>query len=467
MGSELRDTATNTVLWGAASLNWYVRAWTTGSGLSALCLTSAERDGRYGRAYASRLLRLPAFARVLAGIEPYTDLVGRIMACVVHPDAVLEFPYDWRLPVAHNAELLAERADAHLARWHRRAAVDRSLRHLDGRDPKLVFVAHSMGGLLVAYLATIPGFATKIRTSVTIGTPFHGSVKAAVLLNSGRGAPIPLPAHTPIRAVLRPEADEGLRRLAAGLPAVHDLLPTYRCVDENATNPAKLTRRLTVSDIINIGGDRSLAIDSARLHERLASAQPIRHRAVVGVAQPTAQSLTLTGGLVTPLPYTCLGDADNPVRTDRMGDGTVCRDAATSGEASKHHYLPAQHAGLAKIDESLTAICHILTEGDPDRLGPPMGTGELGIELPDVVDPGQEWKALVTGISHPRQAHCTIHDEQTNTQIAAPRLEQQDGRLVAPTRLQAPGIYRVWITASGYTPVSQLVMVTDPTLAVV
>jgi hypothetical protein len=66
MGSELADRD-GSVLWGLADPGWYVSAWTSGRGLEALRLTKDEREGRYGRVRATRLLRFPAFAPVLAG----------------------------------------------------------------------------------------------------------------------------------------------------------------------------------------------------------------------------------------------------------------------------------------------------------------------------------------------------------------------------------------------------------------
>ena len=464
MGSELRDAATGTVLWGMSSLEWYVRAWTSGQGLSDLCLTAEEREGHYGRVEPTRLLAFPAFARVFAGFEPYTALIKRVRRCVVHEDAVLDFPYDWRLPVARNAEWLAEAAEAHLTAWRRSVRDEPERAHPDGREPRLVFVAHSMGGLLVRYLSTIPGFSEKIRTTITLGTPFFGSVKAAVLLNSGRGAPIPMPARRPIRAVLNPVADEGLRRLACNLPGVHDLLPTYRCLDENATDAAKPARRLTVHDVCDLGGDRDLAEGWQSLHDRLEKVQPVGHRAVVGVAQPTLQSMTVSQGLVTGHRYACTGDPNKPTRIDRMGDGTVYRDSATTGVAGKHVYLPVQHTGLAQVDEVLTNVCAILTEAEAS-FGPPMAAGELGVEPPDVVDPNQEWTALVTGIDHPRHARCTIVDEDKGRQVAAPELEWRDNELVVAARLPYPGVFRLRIAGAGFSPVSQLVLARDPNLS--
>lgn len=461
MGSELRDKATNAVLWGTSDLSWYVSAWSTGKGLAALRLTPDEQDGRYGRVVAPSLLRAPAFARVLAGTEPYTSLVSAVQDCAIDSRAVTTFPYDWRLPVAYNAERLATCADAHLARWHALVKSDRRLRHPDGQRPRLVFVAHSMGGLLVSYVSTIDGFCEEVRTSITLGTPFSGSVKAAVLINSGRGAPVPLPARRPVRYLLNPVADEGLRRLVSTLPGVHDLLPTYRCVDDHASNAAAPARRLSVNDIVDLGGNRELAMGWMALHQRLSAVQPAGHRAVVGGAQPTMQSLTISAGFAYPHWYACLGAADNPRRVDRMGDGTVYRDAAVLGAANKHFYLPQQHAGLAQSKDVFSHIRHVLTEGEDDTLGPPMARDDVGIEAPDLVDARSEATVLVVGPVHMRHLRCATVDLESGHAVGAP-LEWRDGSVVASLKLPRPGLYRVEVRGMDHPMVSRLVLAVDP-----
>src|SRR5215475_2818401 len=178
---------------------------------------------------AAGLLRAPAWAPWLAGVEPYVDLVEGVTGVVGDPAAVLEFGYDWRLPVQHHAARLAECANRHLDDWlaHPRHEQARAVRP-DGRPGRLVLVAHSMGGL-------------GVRAVVTLGTPFEGAAKAAVILNSGRGGPVPLPRRR-------------MRRLAATMPGVHELLPTYRSVDEGDG-----VRRLTPADVAGLGGDPDLA----------------------------------------------------------------------------------------------------------------------------------------------------------------------------------------------------------------
>jgi hypothetical protein len=183
------------------------------AGLEALRLTKDEREGRYGRVRATRLLRFPAFAPVLAGFSPYAALVRDVRRAVCHASAVLEFAYDWRLPVAHSGRLLAEAAGEHLERWA--ASGEHAVARRgdpEGDEPaRLVLVAHSMGGLVARQACAVPGFADMVRAVVTLGTPFFGAPKAVTLLGSGRDAPLPLPrART--------------RGLAVTLPGVYDLL---------------------------------------------------------------------------------------------------------------------------------------------------------------------------------------------------------------------------------------------------
>ena len=137
MGSELVETATGRVLWGGSDLRRYGSAWASGGSLSALHVTDEERAGVTGRIHATRLLRFPAFAPVLRGFEPYTKLLAGIRRLSVHPDAVREFAYDWRLSTEHAAARLAETADDHLRAWRA---------HPHGsRDARLTLVAHSDG----------------------------------------------------------------------------------------------------------------------------------------------------------------------------------------------------------------------------------------------------------------------------------------------------------------------------------
>ncbi|MEK8172305.1 hypothetical protein NKH77_32610 [Streptomyces sp. M19] len=157
-------------------------------------MTEDELAGGTGRVRAAGLLRHSVWTPHLRGLEPYTDLVRAVGKCVAAPEAVLEFGYDWRLSVAVNARILADRARRHLQTWRATEAHRAAVEHrVDQRPGRLVFVAHSMG----------PDHPRRARRRVRRRPrrrhprghhprhPFHGAVKAAVILNTGRGTPYP------------------------------------------------------------------------------------------------------------------------------------------------------------------------------------------------------------------------------------------------------------------------------------
>lgn len=438
MGSELYDTVLERYIWGLRP-GWYARAWSPrGTGLEPLAPTEEELVGDTRRVRATGLLKVPAFAPVFAGIEPYTPLVTAIRQVVRHPDAVLEFPYDWRLPVGLTARSLAEAVQRHLAAWRRRS----------GRpDARVVLVAHSMGGLVCEALGGIPGATDGVRAVLTLGTPFDGAAKAAVILGAGTGAPLP-----PRR----------LRAVAVRMPGLYDLLPGYRCVDDGDD-----VRRLTPADVAGLGGDPVLA---AAAFEQRASRNhtPLPgHRALVGVEQPTLASLTLADGLAAGHPYTFEPDETGELvrdpngvlrRRPGLGDGTVPRDSALPRHGIEPMPLAQQHATLAHSAEAITFVRDFLLHGTTAE-HPRLGFGDVGVVLPDVVAPGVEWTATLTGIE---ATHAAVTATDVETGAEVPGVPYRRGETVhAAVTLPVPGLYRVRVTG-GTTPVSQLVLAEDP-----
>ena len=423
MGSELVDIETGTVLWGLSARR-YVSLWSDDSPWEKLMVTQSERDGNTGRIRATRLLRNPAFAPVLQGAEPYARLVTGIRAVMIHPQAVLEFPYDWRLSIAHNAAELSDAAQRHLRTWRA---------HPHGRtDAKLILVAHSMGGLIARYFTGLLGGSAEVRQTIAIGTPFHGAVKAVFLLDRGRGSYVPLPRRR-------------LRALASTMPGVHDLLPSYRCVAEHESS-----RRLSPADVEGLGGSLDLARASAQMHDDLAMLGPADLRTVVGVEQPTMQSLRLRDGVAVPQFF--MHEDDGHV--DWRGDGTVYSEVATGG-IEPVSSLPQSHGGLARAPEALVAIRAILTRR---RLGPPMGAAVIGLDVPDSVNAGESFEISVTSGDAPGGARCRIVDADTNLQVSRPFLVHRDAAMVASAKLPLPGLYRVEAQDGGFSAVTQLVL---------
>jgi pimeloyl-ACP methyl ester carboxylesterase len=441
MGSELTESTTGKVLWGLSDPRWYVSAWTSGASLKALALDDDEQAGRYGRVTATRLLRFPAFAPFLAGHEPYTRLVKGLRAVAAHPDAVIEFPYDWRLPVAHNATLLADAAHRHLLNWREQVARIESAGHgPTGDEPRLVLVAHSMGGLLARHLALVPGMAEEIRATVTLGTPFFGAPKAVQILATGRGTPVRMPRSR-------------LRELARRLPGLYDLLPVYRCVSTEA-GPSTGARRLTPQDVADMGASAELAARSFAWHEQLSSFPLVGHIQVVGAVQPTVQALTIKAGTVTGYRHTLRLGAAGVDRVDMGGDGTVPRESAQL-PALPAMPLAQSHGAIAATSEALLIVQDVLTDR---RTGPWQGAGELGLDLPDVVAVGRPFEIRVTGADRALDATCRVIDVATGLQVDAPRLMHTGDGILASADPRSAGLYRVSAEGGGSSRVSQLLM---------
>lgn len=452
MGSTLCEAATGRVLWGLDP-RLLAAAWCCRNGFRPLRLSRDEREGSTGRVRATGLLSVPAWAPFLQGFEPYGDLLAAIRDVTVHRTAVAGFPYDWRLSTKVNGRLLAEAARRHLGAWRARLAHDPT--YVGRRPPRLVLVAHSMGGLVArAALDHAPDLVPDTRAVITLGTPFMGAVKAVAMLNGHRGDRLPaLPRRR-------------LQELAATFPGVHDLLPDYRCVDTGSQ-----ARRLSAGDVAAIGGDRELADRAQRFQRDLRSrARPLPgHRAVVGIAQPTMQALRIEAGIVRPQYVSFVRDETGrlartddgtPQRRDRAGDGTVYRDAAAPANAAPH-YLALHHGPLARNPQVLRHVQAVITELD-EPLGPPQGIGEIGLDVPDTVTIGVPWLVRLSGTDTPAGVTCTLHDAATDRRRATLRLGRRDGQIVAQGRLAAPGLYRVRVDFGREAPITQLLLGTAP-----
>lgn len=454
MGSTLYDTTTGKDVWGIGGISWLLKAWTTPSGLKSLAMTEDELAGKTGRIEATGLLKRSAWTPYLAGSEPYTDLVDTVLTSVADPAAVLEFAYDWRLPVAANGRLLADAARRHLTDWRRHPAHDQARRHrADQREGRLVFVAHSMGGL-VTRAALDPGYDGDLhadtRGVITLGTPFQGSVKAAVILATGRGTPVPLPHRK-------------LREVCATMPGLHDLLPQYRSL-----RAAGDVRHLTPGDVTAIGGDAELARNAAVFHHGQKNIGLPGHRSVVGVNQPTWQNLTITDGKVEAhyegarqnSDGTFIRDRNNHVRYFRVnGDGTVYKESAILTDIVTH--LPLQHGDVAKAPTALDAITEILR--DDINPGPPQGEAGCGLSAPDLVEAGRTWKIQLSDVDSLSGLTCRLTDLADPALPAAPLpTTWEDGIATATASTPSPGLYRIEVRTPDGFDITQLVLSTEP-----
>ncbi len=134
------------------------------------------------------------------------------------PTPVFGFGYDWRRDCTRTAAQLGAFIDEVLARTS-------LLPHYQGAEPSEVdLVGHSMGGLIIAaYLASIQEqqkndskLKSRVRRVITIGTPFRGSIHAIQKIATGMGF------------LTGPEPRDRERETARTIPALYQLLPTYK-----------------------------------------------------------------------------------------------------------------------------------------------------------------------------------------------------------------------------------------------
>ncbi|MFG1993057.1 tetratricopeptide repeat protein [Actinoplanes sp. NPDC048988] len=324
-GSELVDAASGRVLWGSGTGNAvrFVRGTT-----ERLLVTDEDRAGDISRITAGRLIRSGVVLPGVVDLDPYFTFLGEMRSSVAHPDALLNFAYDWRLSVAHNAKRLSASAEFHLARWRAHPS--------GGPDAKLTVVAHSLGGLVALNYLTTFGGAPYVRRFLAIGTPFHGTVTAVTSVARHGGSRV-----------------LGLRQLYQSMPAMYDILPAYRCVDT-----AGDLRRLTIEDVVSVGGSGELAAEAFRrrldLEESsaLLAAAGTQVTTVVGIGQPTPKSFRIDGGRVTTY--------------EGRGDGVVYEEAATL-PGSAPPALVARRAGSLTTSAEVGAFIRAFLTRTPAR----------------------------------------------------------------------------------------------------
>lgn len=345
---------------------------------------------------------------------------------------LLEFPYDWRVSIRASAMTLAERIRQGLSEWRERSGNERA---------KVVFVAHSMGGLIARYYADVLEGAEVTRALITIGTPYRGSVNAAVTLARG------------VAPALGSLADP-LTRLSRSLPSIHQLLPRYRCLLGSEGIRVGLDSELLP------GVDPRLAAGAARLHADLEDAAPPMYavHAFGGYRQPTRQSVRLTvEGL------TAVHDLDGH---DHRGDGTVprfsCFPPAWTDDTAVR-FFAQRHSSLQNEPALLNQIEAILTARDPREFLD--SRVELAVDLPEIA-PGLVAPVVVETEDDRLSLAASAENVETGEKLPhAPLRGNGDGSYHGSITFSEAGTWRV--TLRDATPANRVHPVTDLVLTTV
>jgi pimeloyl-ACP methyl ester carboxylesterase len=323
---------------------------------------------------------------------------------------LLEFPYDWRLSNRYNALLLKEMATKALEAWRTQPGM---------KDAKLVLVCHSMGGLIARWFAEKEKGSEIIRTIITIGTPFRGSVRAlsalANPLEPGVG-----PFHVSLTAFAR------------SLPSLYQLLPQYDCIVGGPT-------RRSLRDIPHPALNTTLLKDAFEFHNSIAPAHEPSYtlHKVAGIRQPTPTTAAIEQDRVTVL--TTIDDRD------QGGDGTVPRLAAEPvvGRGRDVHEIVEQHGELQGTQALLDLLDGILSR-EEIIWQHAASRAPFGVEMKDVWATAEAPWLRVTEMNN-RALTATVLDE-VGAQIGLERSIGPDAELdLGPLK---EGGYRVVISSA-------------------
>lgn len=251
------------------------------------------------------------------------------------PANFLEFPYDWRRDNRVAARQLKEVVDRKLWSWRQ---------HTGKIDAKVIFLAHSMGGLVARYyLEELEGWPD-CRALITFGCPYRGSLNALNFLVNGYKK-------------LSFDVTEVIRSFTS----VYQLLPIYQVVKSEGSYKR-------VAEIAGIPGMLQARAQQALDFHRAIENAVTRHQQdneylrhgytilpIVGTRQPTTQSAEFVNGRL-------MMSRQLPEGIDEWfsdGDGTVPRVSAIPIELSEKYqdtFIPERHSSLQRNDDVLNKL---------------------------------------------------------------------------------------------------------------
>jgi hypothetical protein len=338
-----------------------------------------------------------------------------------HAGNLVVFPYDWRLSNRYNARELERVVVPALKRW----------REAGHPQARLVFICHSMGGMVVRYFLEVLGGEALCRSLVTMGTPYRGSLSALRYLVDG------------LR--VRDRELKRLSALARSLPSLHQLVPTYACVAH--ADGLRYVREVSID-----GPDAALLADADVFHRAISNG--VRDRGdtfsyevhpIIGFAQPTPT-------VVRPDDdgYVWENEIDG---RDEGGDGRVPFlsgipvEFQGSGPRERAH-LQA-HGALPDDRGVREGIEFALTQVRRFHRGP-SDPRAFGVEIPEMVQAGEPFVVNATSASDELALTVTVTDAYaTGSQPAVTMVNRGQGRYTRAVEGLAPGLYEVTVAARG------------------
>jgi pimeloyl-ACP methyl ester carboxylesterase len=341
--------------------------------------------------------------------------------------------YDWRLSCRYNARRLGTIIEPALRRWR------------DQGEPyaeaELVFVCHSMGGLIARWYVEKCGGAEITRKLITLGTPYRGAARALDQLVNG--------AHPGLRPFRL-----DLTEFGRSMPSLHQLMPEYACLQHG--DDLVKTTSVTLPEL-----DPAMVADAMRFHTDLQRAEAQRPQslnathAIVGTTQTTATTARLTSGRIELLDtyqgQDLAGDATVPIvaacRADVPMDSNTLRRVP-----DKHGNLQRNTAALDELEGILTASSIIVKAAKPVA---------LRVAVPEFALASEPITVNVTPAEPTRQAIHLAVTSEAGTLIETRRIRPSGGTITIEGL--APGAYTIDVAGTDpaypFAPVSSDILI--------
>jgi pimeloyl-ACP methyl ester carboxylesterase len=338
------------------------------------------------------------------------------------PGNLQPFPYDWRLSCRYNACRLKTVVEPALERWR---ALDAA-----NREARLVFICHSMGGLVARWYLEREGGAAHTRKLITIGTPHRGAVAALRQLVNGVEKSL-----GPMRL--------NLTAFARSMPSAHQLLPQYACLETTTglepisgmalpgVNPALVTDAEAFHTALDAAPDRRGSEESYDLHP------------IVGTRQPTPTTARLVGERIE--------TSEAIEGAFEGGDGTVPRLSASPRalrpDDPRLRYAPDQHMGLHSHRAVLDDLEGVLTARPIIHRG--FAGPEIGVRVEPLLvlgEPLRVWADVVADAPLGLMAELL---EESGRVVDQRKLRVEDSGQACVFQPPRAGVWRVRVAAAG------------------
>lgn len=385
---------------------------------------------------------LPGLWSVNIGYEALLGFLRKRFHFIEHsaddPDRMpnlLPVAYDWRLSNRYNGKRLKGIVEPALDRWRAQGG--------PFADAKLIFICHSMGGLVARWYIEMEGGAELTRKLVTLGTPYRGALAALDQLVNG------------VRKGIGPLKVD-LTHFARSLPSLHQLLPEYACI-ENGPDLVKTTgTALPELDTAMVG-------DAMRFHDELdeaasANSSGLDIHPILGYRQSTLTTARISGTSVVPI--------EKIHNEDEGGDATVPRLAAIPKglrpDSPVIRHIADQHGSLQCNRGILDEIEGILTAKPVIYKALPRL--EMGVRTEPVVLPGEKIVVQATVAGGGLVALQAEFANEQGKKVASARLRVAEDAQRCEIDPLPPGAYRITVggvgsAAAAVSPVTTVVLV--------